>query len=179
MSLAIVIVISATLALAVILSVAVTRSLQVKGSVRTALAIRPIDIEAFRNLIDPAEDAYLRRRLPPAQFRVVRRERLRAMAAYVHVAGSNAAVLVRVGEAALASADPHVAGAAQQLVSDALLLRRNTTVALVRIYLALAWPSSGFAALRVVERYEQLSGAAMRLGRLQNPAVAVRLSASI
>jgi hypothetical protein len=52
-------------------------------------------------------------------------------------------------------------------------------VALVRIYLALAWPSSGFAALRVVERYEQLSGAAMRLGRLQNPAVAVRLSASI
>jgi hypothetical protein len=103
MSLAIVIVISATLALAVILSVAVTRSLQVKGSVRTALAIRPIDIEAFRNLIDPAEDGYLRRRLPPAQFRVVRRERLRAMAAYVHVAGSNAAVLVRVGEAALAA----------------------------------------------------------------------------
>jgi hypothetical protein len=62
-------------------------------------------------------------------------------------------------------------------VNDALLLRRNTTVALARIYLALAWPYSAFAALRVVDRYEQLSGAAMLLGRLQNPAVPVRLSA--
>jgi len=99
------------------------------------------------------------------------------MAAYVHVAASNAVVLVRVGEAAVASGDARVAGAARQLVNDALVLRRNTTVALARIYLALAWPNSGFAAVRVVERYEQLSGAAMLLGRLQNPAVPVRLSA--
>ena len=177
MNLAIVIVISAALALAVILSVAVNRSLQVKGIAGTKVAIRPIDIEAFRNLIDPAEDSYLRRRLPPAQFRVVRRERLRAMAAYVHVADNNAVVLVSVGQAALASGDPQVAEAARQLVNDALLLRRNTTVALARIYLALVWPNSGFAAARVIERYEQLSGAAMLLGRLQNPVVPVRLSA--
>ena len=178
MNLAVVIVIFAALALAIILSVAVTRSLQVKASAET-LAIRPINIEAFRNLIDPTEDSYLRRRLPPAQFRVVRRERLRAIAAYVQVAGSNAAVLVRVGEAALASGDAHIAGAAQQLVNDALLLRRNTTMALARIYLALAWPNYGFAAARVVERYERLNGAAMLLGRLQNPVVPVRLSAPL
>jgi hypothetical protein len=179
MNLAIVIVISAAFALAIILSVAVTRSLQVKGSAGTAVAIRPIDIEAFRNLIDPEEDRYLRQRLPPAQFRMVRRERLRAMAAYVQVAGGNATVLVRVGQAALASGDPNVAGAARQLVNDALLLRRNTTVALARIYLALAWPNSDFAAVRVIERYERLNGAAMLLGRLQNPVVPVRLSASM
>jgi len=40
----------------------------------------------------------------------------------------------------------------------------------------LAYPNSGFAALRVVDRYEQLSGSAMLLGRLQNPATVVRLS---
>jgi hypothetical protein len=178
MILAIIIVISAVLALAIILSVAVTRSLRVQESTGTAVAIRPIDIEAFRNLIDAAEDNYLRRRLPPARYRAVRRDRLRAMAAYVHIAKSNAAVLVQVGGAALASGDPQLAGAAQQLVNDALLLRRNTTVALMRIYLALAWPNSGFAAVRVVQRYEQVSGAAMLLGRLQNPVVPVRLSAS-
>jgi hypothetical protein len=177
MNLAIVLVIAAVLALGIILRLAVTQSLQAKRTAGLAGAIRPIDIEAFRNLIHPAEDDYLRRLLPPAQFRVVRRERLRAMAAYVHVVGSNATVLVRVGEAALAGGDARVAGAAQRLVNDALLLRRNTTVALARIYLALAWPNSGFAAVRVVERYEQLSGAAMLLGRLQNPAVPVRLSA--
>ncbi len=177
MILAIFLVIAAVLALAAILSVAVTRNLQVKGSAGAIATIRPIDIEAFRNLIDPAEDNYLRRRLPSAQFRKVRRERLRAMAAYIDVASSNAAVLVRVGETALASGDPQVAGAARQLVNDALLLRRNTGIALARIYLALAWPYSGFEAVRVVERYERLSGAAMLLGRLQNPAVPVRLSA--
>ena len=173
----IVLLLVAVLALATILSVAVSRSLQTRANASLAPTIRPIDVEAFRNLINPAEDDYLRRRLPSGQFRVVRRERLRAMAAYVHVASSNAAVLVRMGEAALASGDPRVAKAAHQLVNDALLLRRNATVALARIYLALAWPNSGFAAVRVVDRYERLSGAAMLLGRLQNPAASVRLSA--
>jgi hypothetical protein len=82
-----------------------------------------------------------------------------------------------MGQSAVGSADPQVAAAALQLVNDALLLRRNTALALARIYLALAWPYSEFAAVRVVERYEQLSGAAMLLGRLQNPRVPVRLSA--
>jgi hypothetical protein len=177
MNLAIILVIAAVLALGVILSLAVSRSLQPRGSAGVAATIHPIDIEAFRNLISPAEDDYLRRRLPPAQFRLVRRERLRAMAAYVHLAGKNAAVLVRVGEAALDGGDPRIAGAALQLVNEALLLRRNTSVTLARIYLAMAWPNSGFAAARVVDRYEHLSGAAMLLGRLQNPAVPVRISA--
>jgi hypothetical protein len=177
MNLAIFLVIAAALVLGIILRLAVAQSLQTRKNANLAVSIHPIDIEAFRNLINPAEDDYLRRGLRPGQFRMVRRERLRAMAAYVEIAGRNAAALVRVGEAALASGDARVATAAQQLVNDALLLRRNATLALARIYLALAWPNSGFAAVRVVDRYEQLSGAAMLLGRLQNPGVPVRLSA--
>jgi hypothetical protein len=176
MNLAVILVIGAAVALSIIVRLAVTHSLQAKKGSHPAATIRPIDVEAFRNLINPAEDEYLRGRLPPAQCRVVRRARWRAMAAYVQVAGRNAAVLVSVGESALASGDPRVAEAAQQLVNHALLLRRNTTVALVRIYLALVYPGSGFAAVRVVDRYEQLNGSAMLLGRLQNPAAAVRLS---
>jgi len=155
---------------------AVSRSLPAKLNSSLATTIRPIDVEAFRNLINPAEDDYLRRRLPPAEFRSVRRARLRAIAAYVRVAGRNAGVLVRVGESALASGNPQFTESAQRLLNDALLLRRNATVALARIYIALAWPNSGVAAVRVVDRYERLSGSAMLLGRLQNPATPVRLS---
>ena len=176
MTLAIILVIAAAVALGILSRLAAARALEAT-STRSAAAIHPIDIEAFRNLINPAEDDYLRRLLPPAQFRVVRRERLYAMAAYVHVVADNAAVLVRLGQVAVASGDPRIAAAAHRVVNDALLLRRNTTVALLRIYLALAWPDSGFATVRVADRYEQLSGAAMLLGRLQNPAVPVRLSA--
>jgi hypothetical protein len=177
MNLAIILVISAALALGVILRLAVNQSLQVKRNARATQTIRPIDLQAFQNLIDPAEDEYLRRRLPPAEFRAVRRMRLRAVSSYIHAAGHNATVLVQLGESALAAGDPRFAGAARQLVNDALTLRRNTTIASMRIYIALALPDSRFAAQKVVERYEQLSGSAMLLGRLQNPSLAVRLSA--
>jgi hypothetical protein len=177
MSLAIIIVVAAVIALSLILGLGVMQGQQAKRSATLAGAIHRIDLEAFRNLINPAEDEYLRRWLPAAEFRAVRRERLRAMAAYIQVVANNAAVLVRIGEAAFASGDARVVEAAHQLVNDALLLRRNAAVALMRIYLALAWPNSGLAAVYVVDRYEQVSGVAMLLGRLQNPTVAVRLSA--
>ncbi|HEY6770634.1 MAG TPA: hypothetical protein VI386_38310 [Candidatus Sulfotelmatobacter sp.] len=177
MILAIVLIIAAVLALGVILRLAVTQSLQVRKGSDLNASIRAIDVEAFRTLINPAEDDYLRSYLAPALFRTVRRERLRAMAAYVQVAAANAALLVRLGEAALATDDPKTRQAALQLVNDALVLRRNTLLTLVRIYIAVAWPNSDFAAVRVVDRYERLSGVAMLLARLQNPAVPVRLSA--
>lgn len=178
MNLAVLIAIVAVLALLVILRLAVSQHLQTKRSFALSGKIHPIDIDAFRNLINPEEDEYLRRNLAPVQFRVVRRERLRAMGSYVQLAANNASLLVRVGEAALVSGDPRLADAAHQLVNDALLLRRNATVAMARIYIALVWPDSGFAAIPVADRYEQLSGTAMLLGRLQNPAAPVRLSAT-
>jgi hypothetical protein len=177
MNLAIILVIAAAVALGVILRLAITQSLQAKRNAKETPNIRPIDLQAFQNLIDPAEDEYLRRRLPTAEFRAVRRVRLRAISSYIHTAGHNATVLVQLGESALATGNPRFADAARRLVDDALVLRRNTAIASVRIYIALAWPDSRFAAEKVVERYEQLSGSAMLLGRLQNPAAAVRLSA--
>jgi hypothetical protein len=177
MNLAIFVVIIAALTLGVILFLSVKQTFLSRRSANLIGTIHPIDVEAFRNLTSPAEDDYLRRSLTASQFRRVRRERLRAVVAYIHVVAENAGVLVAVGESALASGDRRLAEPAQALVNDALLLRRNATAAMARIYIALAWPSSGFAAIRVADRYEQLSGAAMLLGRLQNPAMPVRLSA--
>jgi hypothetical protein len=97
------------------------------------------------------------------------------MAAYVQVAGRNAAILTRMGQSALAASDPHTAQAARELVENALLLRRNALLALFRIYVALAWPHSGVAASPILHGYEQLNGSAMLLGRLQNPAASVRI----
>jgi hypothetical protein len=178
MTLAIILVIAAALALIFMLRITVSRSLQVSGT-RAEGQIQPVDIEAFRNLIDRSEDEYLRRRLPARDFRTVRRERLRAMAAYIQVAGRNATVLVRVGQTAMVAGDPQTAEAARQLVDEALLLRRNATMALLKIYVALAWPNSGLAAGPLLQNYERLSGSAMLLGRLQNPAVPVRISAGL
>jgi hypothetical protein len=179
MTLAIILVLAAALALIFILSVTLSRSLQVSAGAGLATQIQPIDVEAFRNLFDPVEDAYLRHRLPAAEFRLVRRERLRATAAYIRVAGRNAAVLVLMGQSALAVSDAHTAEAARQLVDNALLLRRNAAFALLRIYVALAWPNFDLAAEPILHGYERLNRSAMLLGRLQNPAAPVRISATL
>ena len=178
MTVAIILVVAAILALILILGITVSRGLQV-SSTSLAGSIKPLDIEAFRNLVDRREDEYLHRRLPPADFRRVQRARLRAMATYIQVAGRNSTILVRIGQSALAARDPQTIDAARQLIDQALLLRRNATYALLKIYIAMAWPNSGFAANRILHGYEQLSGSAMLLGRLQNPAAAVRISAGL
>lgn len=179
MTLAIVLVLVAALALLVIVGVTVSRSLQISGRSSGTLQIEPIDVEAFRNLVNPAENEYLRQRLQPSEFRKVQRERLRAAASYIHMAGRNAAVLTAIGQAALTAEDRATVEAARQLVDNALLLRRNATAALLRIYVALLWPQTAEAGAPVLIGYEQLSGRAMLLGRLQNPAVPVRISANL
>jgi hypothetical protein len=179
MTLAIILVIAAALSLVFTLGITLSRSLQVSKEAGLAGQIQPIDVEAFRNLIDPGEDDYLRRRLPASEFRWVRRQRLLAMAAYVQVAGRNAAVLVLMGQRVLHAGDAHTADAARRLVDNALLLRRNAAFALLRIYIAMAWPTSGLAAAPVLYSYEQLNGSAMLLGRLQNPAAPVRIAAML
>ena len=177
MTLAIVLSIIAALSLVLILRITVSRSLQVSGAAKLAGQIQPIDVEAFRNLMDPAEEEYLRRRLSGRQFRRVRRERLRATAAYVRVAGRNAALLVRIGNGALESGNEHVSEAAHRLVNDALLLRRNATYAMLKIYAARAVPAFDLTATPVLNSYERITASAMLLGRLQNPAVPVRIAA--
>ena len=178
MTLAIVLVIAAALSLVFILRVTVSRGLQVSGDSSLAGHLQPIDVEAFRNLVDPAEDAYLRRRLSPRQFRTVRRERLRATAAYVQVAGRNAALLVRIGTIAMENDNAQVSEAAQRLVNDAVLLRRNAAYAILRIHVARALPGWDLTASPVLNNYERITGSAMLLGRLQNPAAPVRMAAT-
>jgi hypothetical protein len=177
MTLAVVLVIAAIVALALILRITISGRLQVADGSLTQ-PLQPVDLEAFQNLVDPAETAYLRRRLPSAEFRRVQRQRLRAMAGYLEIAGRNAATLVIIGQRALTSDDAQTIEAARRLVENALLLRRNTAFALLRIRIALAWPSAGPAAVGFLSGYEKLSASAMLLGRLQQPGVPVRLSAS-
>jgi hypothetical protein len=177
MILAIVLVIAAALSLIFIFGAVVSRGLQLSPRTNLSPKIQPLDLEAFRNLANPAEDRYLENHLPPRLFRAVRRSRLLTMIAYIQAASSNAAILIRLGQAAAASADPDTAKAAHQVVNDALLLRRNALYAMAWLYMALAWPDFGPGGETVIARYERMNGSAMLLGRLQNPARPVRLLA--
>jgi hypothetical protein len=138
--------------------------------------IRSVDVEAFRNLMDPEEKEFLRTHLRPAEFRKVQRERLRTAADYVSCAAANAAVLLRLGEAARRSPDPGTVEAAGKLVDNAIRLRFYAFNALARLYLGMVLPGTRVSPVRIAESYEQMTRLVVLLGCLQYPTRGVSAS---
>ena len=130
--------------------------------------LQPVDVDAFRNLTDVLEDEYLRRSLPMAEFRAVQRERRLAAVEYVRCAARNAAILVRVAEAARLDADPAVAQAGERLFDNAIRLRMYAFRMVPRLYFGILFPSvtvpSGIA-----DAYDTASRQMVMLGCLQTP----------
>jgi hypothetical protein len=131
--------------------------------------MRAVDVEAFRNLVDPDEEEFLRTHLPPAVFRKIQRERLRAAVEYVSCAAQNAAILLRLADAGRRSSDPATAEAAQKLVDNALRLRLYALHAIPRLYLGMILPGSRISPVRIAESYEQMTRLVVLLGCLQYP----------
>jgi hypothetical protein len=130
--------------------------------------IRPVDIRAFRNLVDPSQEEYLRSHLPPEDFKVVHRERLRAAAQYIACAAHNAAILVKMGEAARRSSDPAVVEAGDKLVDSAVRLRLFAFQARGKLYLGILLPGRRLSPLGLAENYERMTVQGFHLGRLQS-----------
>lgn len=137
--------------------------------------IRSVDIEAFRNLIDPAEEEFLRHRLPSAEFRKIQRERLRAAVEYICCASQNAAILLHLVQRARSSPDPATAAAAEKLANHAIRLRLYASQAIPLLYVGIIFPGWRPSSLRVVESYEQVTRQVVRLG-LQYPVPGVSAS---
>jgi hypothetical protein len=140
---------------------------------------RPVDIEAFRNLMDPAEERYLREQLPPREFRRVHRLRMLAAVEYVERAAANAAILIRLGEAARTSADPELARAGQRLADTALRVRVYALLVETKLYIAAVLPGANLSLAPLVDRYAGMTDVAGTLTRLQNPSMAGRIAAEL
>jgi hypothetical protein len=138
---------------------------------------RPVDLDAFRNLMDPKEEDFLRANLLPRQFRAIQRQRLRAATDYIHNTAHNAAFLLRLGEAAARSGDPRIALAGRQLIDSALRLRAYALLSVAKMYLRMALPEARLSYGELAENYQHLSGLAGQLALMQYPPLATRLSA--
>ncbi len=169
MTITLILVCVALLALVLLLSLAKGQASSPKVLENPREHIRSVDVEAFRNLMDPDEKEFLRTRLRPAEFRKIQRERLRAAADYVSCAAGNAAVLLRLGEAARRSPDPATVAAADKLVDNAIRLRFYAFQALARLYVGMLLPGVRVSPVRIAESYEQMTRLVVLLGCLQYP----------
>jgi hypothetical protein len=158
----------AFLALFLVFRFAKGRSLSALSVANHKIQIRAVDVRAFRNLIDPAEEAYLRQNLTRAEFTAIHRERLRAAIIYIASASHNAAVLMRVGEAARRSPEPEVVLAGEKLVDSAIRLRLFAFQARAKLYVGILLPHVQVSALSMAESYERMTGLGFALNRLQS-----------
>ena len=134
-----------------------------------ASKLRPVDVAAFRNLIDEREEEFLRQRLPAREFRSVHRERMLAAAEYVWCAAQNAAILIRLGEAAKQEPDPAVVAAADKLLENALRLRLYAFQVVPRLYFGVLFPSARLAPPSFADTYDTMTRQVLMLGCLQYP----------
>ncbi len=138
---------------------------------------RPVDLAAFRNLVDPAEEEYLRANLPRRQFRMIQRQRMRAALEYVERTKHNGAILLRLGESARRDADSEVAAAGRELASRALRLRIIAQLATGILYARITIPEAHISIGKVTDMYENLTDGLFQLTQLQNPTYANRIAA--
>ncbi len=138
-----------------------------------------VDLHAFRNLTDPAEEEYLRSNLPAREFRRVQRMRMRAAAEYVKRAAHNASLLIRVGEAARQQSDAAIAEAGEKLANDALRLRTLAVWALGIFYVRMLLPNVDIKVSTLADRYQFLRERANDLGRLVLPSETAQVEAAL
>src|ERR1700674_4160960 len=169
MTITIIVVVVALAALLLLVTLAMGQASSSKLLENPTEHIRAVDVEAFRNLVDPDEEEFLRTNLPPAEFRRLQRERLRAAVEYVSCAAHNAAILLRLADAGRRSSDPPTAEAAQKLVDNALRLRLYALHAIPRLYLGMILRGSRISPVRIAESYEQMTRLVVLLGCLQYP----------
>jgi hypothetical protein len=129
-------------------------------------AFRSLDIEAFRNLVDSGEEAFLRDNLSPQKFREIKRQRAWAALLYAWEAGGAATALAKIGQAAQRSSDPKIAASGVQLSENAFRLRLQTVGAGLHLLTEMLLPDLQSRALPpLADQYERASATLFRLGR--------------
>lgn len=135
--------------------VAAGRTSGVGGTNPKAL-IEPLDVLAFNNLIDPAEENFLRENLPASIFRDIQRLRLRAAIEYVMCASGNAALLIALGKHLNSVAGGQRSQQARELVSAAVQLRLLSILVLCLLWIKIAFPGLRLSLKEVSIMHERL-----------------------
>ena len=143
-----------------------TRRIDLEKAVQS---FRSLDIEAFRNLVDSGEDAFLRNNLPPRKFREIKRRRAWAAFIYAWEAGRAAAALAKIGQAAQRSSDPEIAASGVQVAENAFRLRLQTIAACLHLLTEVLLPDLRSPSLPpLVDEYERAAETLFRLGRFSS-----------
>ena len=135
-------------------------SLEPQSIDTSRLATEPmaLDIAAFRNLVDPAEEEFLRANLTRQLFRKIQRQRLRAAVEYVQCAAGQARVLVRLADATRDERTGDLPHISEELVAAAIRLRALSLLVLLSLYVRIVFPGLRMPLIEMPAMYEHVVG---------------------
>jgi hypothetical protein len=153
-------------ALGIVVYIAIRNRTRQANLEETVQVFRCLDLEAFRNLVDSDEEAFLRNNLSPKKFRAIKRQRAWAAINYVREAGRAAAALAMVGQAAQRSSDPKIAASGAQVAENAFRLRLQTIRASLLLLTEIVLPGLQSRPIpALLDQYERSAETLFRLGR--------------
>lgn len=127
--------------------------------------LHQIDLPAFRNLLSPGDDEFLRTSLSPVHYRQLRRARLRAVQEYLVWISEDCVVLISMLQQQ-AQDDSSSAQETALLIKSASQIRLISSVLWVLLWGEYLFPGLKIQPLRLLERYEEFrtnAGACLRL----------------
>lgn len=159
----------AFLALAILAYIALRNGTRHVDLEKAVQAFRSLDIEAFRNLLDSDEEAFLRNHLSPKKFREIQRQRAWAAFIYAWEAGKAATALAQIGQAAQRSSDPKIAVSGARVAESAFRLRLHAFGACLRLLTQILLPNLESRPLPpLMAQYERAEETLFRLGRFSS-----------
>jgi len=129
--------------------------------------VRPLDVAAFRTLMDRDDELFLREKLSHSAFLKLKRERIRVSLQYVGRIAGNAAAVMHMSDAGRLHPNPEISQAAVQVVELATQIRIQCLVAFTKLSVEFAFPSLQLAPATLVPKYQSLRAKAARLGTMQ------------
>lgn len=139
---------------------------------RKQVAEKPLDLSAFRTLLDRDDEAFLRMKLSRDEFFRQKRLRIRVTWKYVRRIADNSAVAMRETSVWRQDPDVSVAEAAAETTDLAAQIRAQCLVAFAKLAIEFAFPAVQLTPAVLAPKYESLRQNLSRLGSLrpQNPA---------
>jgi len=147
--------------------VAARRKRDPVGADNARALISSLDMQAFRNLVDPEEESFLRSNLAADEFRTIKRERAWAALAYVRILFRMAPEFTHLGNALQSSSDPRLVDLGRQMVRSAVNLRLYALEASTRLLVVAIFPRLPQSPPQFLfNQYAQTVGLLLRYGAL-------------
>lgn len=144
-----------------------------------AAEMHPTDLDAFLNLVDKEEEAYLRRALNASDFVLVHRCRIAATIVYLINVVHNSGIILALGEAAQRNQDAEVAELGKTIANNAIRLRVFSAAALFRLTVSYLFPSTVPMVIDVIDRYRSIGRNVRALCEIQAPGEVNRILAAL